>query len=337
MNAAVLEKIGAPLTVKYVRPSTHGENDLLVDENQVFVQVLCTGICGSQIQEIDGIKGDPAHLPHLLGHEGCGIVQATGINVKTLKQGDKVVLHWRKGAGHKSTGGAFGEIKFGPINTFSEYVLVSENRVTKIDNDVPNDFAALLGCALSTALAIVENEANIKRGDKVLVVGCGGVGLALILASVAAGGEVHGTDIHNKRDLVESLGALFVHTYGDIGGLYDVVLDTTGSLMVSGCRYISLQPGGTSAGMFLPTVDIPRYVQMWRDGLLNDYPKLITHRIRLDQINEGIQLMRAGKAGRVMIDFEHDCPHVPRCFDGSAICWNYDESHKRAMSLPNYP
>ena len=78
---------------------------------QVLVRVLVSGICGSQLHEISGNKGNRKFLPHLMGHEGCGIVEEIGPGVKTVKPGDKVVMHWRVGIGiesdfsanHKST------------------------------------------------------------------------------------------------------------------------------------------------------------------------------------------------------------------------------------------
>src|SRR5437764_7918721 len=82
--------------------------ELVVDEvelpktlgaGQVLVKVHCSGICGSQLGEIDGAKGEDKFLPHLLGHEGAGTVVAAGPGVRHVKAGDKVVLHWRKGAG----------------------------------------------------------------------------------------------------------------------------------------------------------------------------------------------------------------------------------------------
>src|SRR5215469_18984093 len=92
MKAAILEKIGHPLVISDVESPApmHG---------QVLVKMLCSGICGSQLQEIDGEKGRPEHLPHLLGHEGCGMVERVGYGVRTVSNGDKVVLHWRKGEG----------------------------------------------------------------------------------------------------------------------------------------------------------------------------------------------------------------------------------------------
>ena len=308
MRAAVLSEIGQPLAVVEI-PVVFGNGTFFDDEiglkqGQVLIQVLCAGICGSQLQEIDGIKGDPTHCPHLLGHEGCGIVR--GIRADSdgkIKVGDKVVMHWRKGSGMDvSEGGTFHGIRSGPVTTFSEYTIVSENRVTPIPDDVPNDLAALLGCALSTALALVENEADVPNTKTAFVIGCGGLGLALILALKAAGVKhVFATDINEgKLPIVDSLKANFL--FNQAAG-FDLVIDTTGQFkhLATG-RYISLQKGGSEGGGFNPDKDIPRYVQMWRDGKLDDYSKLITHRIKLDDINKGIQLMRHGKAGRVMIE-----------------------------------
>ncbi len=296
MRAAILEKIGAPLTVDDIDLPTE------MKRGQVLVRVLCTGICGSQLQEIDGIKGSPDHLPHLLGHEGCGIVLAAGEGVATVKEGDKCIMHWRKGAGIEAEPAVYGKIKAGPITTFSEYAVVSENRVTVIPQDIPNDLAALLGCALSTAISIVENEAKPKIGDIISVIGCGGLGLSLIFALTMRKTElwtVYGIDrVESKRELVEQF---YLARFSTFGILSNCIIDTVGRIPVAN-RYISLQKNGTSAGGFDPVTDIPRYCEMFRHGTLDGYEKIITHRIGLDQINEGIQLMRDGKAGRVMIE-----------------------------------
>lgn len=297
MKAAILEKIGASLRVSDIDLPSY------VNRGQVLVRVLCSGICGSQLQEIDGIKGNPEHLPHLLGHEGCGIVLATGDGVTTVKEGDKVVMHWRKGDGIEAEPATYGDIKAGPITTFSEYAVVSENRVTAIPNDVPNDLAALLGCALSTAISIIEKEVHPRMGQSVSVIGCGGVGLCLILVAKAKSMRPTGIDVReSKAELVRSLGASF-STPIEFPSSF-VVIDTVSNERPPNFigKYISLQPNGTSAGGFEPANDIPRFVEYWRRGMFKDYQKLITHRISLNQINEGIQFMRNGKAGRVMIE-----------------------------------
>ncbi len=308
MKAAILEKIGAPLTVAEVDIPTE------MKRGQVLVRVLCSGICGSQLQEIDGIKGNPEHLPHLLGHEGCGIVLSTGEGVTTVKEGDKCVIHWRKGAGIEAEPPFYSWdgvekpqlwVKAGPITTFSEYAVVSENRITAIPQDIPNDLASLLGCALSTAISIVEKEAKPKIGNVVSVIGCGGLGLSLIFALTMRRNElweVIGIDIiESKRKFVEQFHLPMTRFSTDIVRS-DIVIDTIGNKPIGNARYISLQNNGTSGGGFNPPKDVPRYCEMWKHGTLDGYEKIITHRISLDQINEGIQLMRDGKAGRVMIE-----------------------------------
>ena len=78
------------------------ENAKKIAPSQVLVKLFYSGICGSQIGEIDGIKGPDRFLPHLLGHEGTGEILKLGKNVKKFKHGDKVVLHWMKGNGRDS-------------------------------------------------------------------------------------------------------------------------------------------------------------------------------------------------------------------------------------------
>ncbi len=306
MKAAILTAIGSPLTVAEVDLPTE------LKRGQVLIRILCTGICGSQLQEIDGLKGQPEHLPHLLGHEACGIVSAVGPNVTTIKQGDKIVAHWRKGVGIEAEPAVYHWkdnfpnnwiVRAGPITTFSEYAVVSENRVTAIPQDIPNDLVALLGCALSTAISIVEKEAKPKIGHVVSVIGCGGLGLSIIFALTMRRNElwtVYGIDqVKSKKELVEQF---HLAKFGRPDTGSTIVIDTIGDKAISPSHYISLQKNGTSAGGFEPATDIPRYCEMWRHGTLDGYEKIITHRIRLDQINEGIQLMRDGKAGRVMIE-----------------------------------
>lgn len=330
MKAAVLEEIGKPLRV-----IDTGIIPQELTRGHVLVRMLCSGICGAQLQEIDGSKGDPSHCPHFLGHEGCGIVEAIGLsmgcNGVNVIPGDKVVVHWRKGVGLDPDPPIFGDIKSGPCTTFSSKTVVSQNRVTPIPDDVPNDLAALLGCCLSTALATMENVAKINGGESVLVIGCGGVGLAMILAAKAFGaGKVVGTDReYGKWKLARSVGAdRFFPAYTQFHWhdfsnntvwmaeeprpwpKYDIIINTVSDndrdyLLKDGGRYIRLTGAykNTEGGDFYPTRDIPRYIQMWRDGKLNGWENIITHRIGLDQINDGITAMRKGQAGRVMIEF----------------------------------
>ena len=88
-KAAVLIKQKQSLKIMDIKMPTY------LDEHQVLVKIIYTGICGSQIGEIDGVKGKDNYLPHLLGHEGSAEVIKIGPKVKSLRKGDYVTLHWK--------------------------------------------------------------------------------------------------------------------------------------------------------------------------------------------------------------------------------------------------
>ncbi len=238
MLAAVLTTLNAPLTLAEVQPCA-------LDYGQVLVRVLVSGICGAQLQEIAGHKGNSKFLPHLLGHEGCAIVEEVGVGVTHVKKGDKAVLHWRKGAGIESPFPKYiyegREINSGRVTTFSEYAICSENRLTSVPSDLPADFCALLGCGLSTALATVEQDAAIKFGEGVMIVGMGGLGVNLLRAArLANASPIICVDVHEaKRETADLMGATgFINSAEEsiadglkrIGcGCCDVILDTAGS------------------------------------------------------------------------------------------------------------
>src|SRR5688572_716603 len=92
-RAAILVELNQPLVIDEI-----GLPQAL-EPGQVLVRIHYSGICGSQLGEIDGAKGEDKYLPHLLGHEGSGVVQAVGPAVRFVKPGDRVVLHWRKSQG----------------------------------------------------------------------------------------------------------------------------------------------------------------------------------------------------------------------------------------------
>ncbi len=206
-KAAILTELKKPLVVAQI-----GLPEAL-DVGQVLVKVHYSGICGSQLGEIDGAKGDDRYLPHLLGHEGSGTVLEAGPGVRHVKTGDKVVLHWRKGLGIEATTPVYGwngrKLNAGWITTFNEYAVVSENRVTAIPADSDMRIAALFGCAVTTGFGVVTNNACLRIGESVAVYGAGGVGLNIVQAASLSGAyPIIAVDRYDNRlALASTLGA----------------------------------------------------------------------------------------------------------------------------------
>ena len=332
MKAAILEEINAPLTIREVQPTP-------LKVGQVYVKVLTSGLCGAQLHEIKGHKGNAKFLPHLMGHEGCGIVKEVGPGVTTVEEGDKVVMHWRPGAGIESEFPQYdldGKIiSSGKCTTLSEYSIVSENRLTKVPSDTPTVLAAMLGCSLTTALGIIDNECDLKFGESVAVIGCGGVGLNLLQAAkMRSAFPIYGVDINDKMmDLSVQMGAdVYASSLDNIPHKVDVILDTTGIPAVISQAFDKLAPSGrlilvgqpqpgtdlnilnplsffdgqgksvraSQGGGTKPEVDIPRYVALANRGII-DYETLHTDTFSLDEINDAFDLLKSGNAGRIII------------------------------------
>ena len=328
-RAAILTNVGDPLEIWGIthQPLEHG---------QVRVRMIAAGICGAQLMEIDGYKGN--HFPRLMGHEGVGIVQAIGAGVRNVKVGQKVILHWRPGSGIESDfpqwNHSGGRTTCGLVTTWSTDTVVSENRCTAVPDDTDDDLCVLLGCGLSTALGVIENELNLRMGEKILIIGCGGVGMNLILASnLRQASVICVVDVENKEALAMALGAThFTTNWEDIEAKFDAIVDTTGNinaiehglqLIASGGTFIMLgHPKarqsfmfynavnivhgsqcikGTQGGSFDPTKDIPRYTALWKHRGINLTP-LITDRVSLNEVNAAVSKVRSGHAGRVIIN-----------------------------------
>jgi len=213
---------------------------------QVLVELYYSGICGSQIGEIDGVKGEDKWLPHLMGHEGSGRVLSIGEGVHTVSVGDHVVLHWRIGSGLQSETPRYSingkDVNAGWVTTFNRHAVVSENRITVIPERFDLRFATLFGCAIPTGFGVACNDAKIKIGQSVVVFGAGGVGLNVIQASsMMSAFPVIAVDIRKKKLIMaKDFGADFtvdgtdrslirecVRSQAGIGGA-DVVVETTG-------------------------------------------------------------------------------------------------------------
>ena len=207
MKAAILVNLNEKLIVDEIGLPEE------IDVGQVLVKLDFSGICGSQLGEIDGVKGEDKFLPHLLGHEGSGTVEEIGPGVTNLKVGDSVVLHWKKGEGIQSSTPKYSWkneiVNAGWVTTFNTHAIISENRCTKIPPHVSKEEAALFGCAVTTGFGVIENNAKLQMGESIVVFGAGGIGLNIIQAAkLVSAWPIIAVDLFDNRlELAEQLGA----------------------------------------------------------------------------------------------------------------------------------
>ena len=339
MKSAILVENKKPLIVANVELPTK------LEFGQVLVKISYSGICGAQINEIDAIKGPDKFLPHFLGHEGSGIVEKTGDGVTTVKPGDHVVLHWRKSSGIQSVTPKYlwngKKVNAGWVTTFNEKAVVSENRLTVIPKDFDMRTAPLLGCSVTTGFGVVNNDAQVKIGQSVLIFGVGGVGLNIAqAASMVSAYPIIGVDLHeHKIDLGKNFGL----THGIIANsknlkneiynivnqkVVDIVFETTGNSKVIEQAYELTNPEGKTilvgvpsdkisiyslplhfnkvltgshGGDSVPDNDIPRYIRLIKHKKMT-LENLITHEFKLSEINKALDLFRSGKTGRIVIN-----------------------------------
>jgi S-(hydroxymethyl)glutathione dehydrogenase / alcohol dehydrogenase len=179
---------------------------------EVKVRLRATGVCHSDLSVLTGVI--PARLPAIVGHEGAGEVIEVGAQVTTVAPGQHVVISWTPACGWCAEcrrGQPFlcltyvvegfktprfrlsdGSSAFGMAGcgTWAEEMVVPWQAVIGVDDDVPFEYAALLGCGIPTGVGAVLNTAGVSPGDSVAVVGCGGVGLAAIQGARISGAAV---------------------------------------------------------------------------------------------------------------------------------------------------
>ena len=237
--------------------------DIIVPDpgpGEVVVDVLTTGVCHTDLHyKLGGIGND---YPYLLGHESTAVVSQIGENVTNVKVGDRVILNWRAVCGQCracekgqlqycfNTANATQKMtledgtELSPalgIGSFAEKTLVAAGQCTKVDEDADPAAVGLLGCGVMAGIGAAINTGEVKRGESVAVIGCGGVGAAAIAGAQLAGattiiavdvneaklenakklGATHTVD-SSKTDAVEAIKSLT----GGFGA--DVVIDAVG-------------------------------------------------------------------------------------------------------------
>jgi S-(hydroxymethyl)glutathione dehydrogenase / alcohol dehydrogenase len=301
IRAAVLERTGGPMTVTELELAEPGPGE-------VRVRLHASGVCHSDQNAIDGTAA--TRCPAVLGHEGAGVVEAVGPGVTRVDIGDHVALSWAPSCGHcpeclrdlpqlcstawpaMGLGGLLdgttrlsrdGEpvYHYSFISSFAEATVLPERSCVKIPADVPFAVAGLVGCAVTTGVGAVWRTAGVRPGDRVAVIGCGGVGLSAVMAAAAVGAEtVLAVDVNpRKLEDAEEFGA----TGGVVvaaspeetaaavveasGGGVDYAIEATGRTDAMLTAFLSTRPRGAAvligiprddAILSLPALSIPR-------------------------------------------------------------------------------
>ena len=361
-KAAILEAVGQPLRIDDVSIDNPGPHEVLI-------RTAACGLCHSDLHFIDGAYPHP--LPAIPGHEAAGIVEKVGSEVRTVKVGDAVVTCLSAFCGHCEfcvTGRMAlcmgGDTRRAPgappritrtsdgspiqqmlnLSAFSEMMLIHEHACVRINPDMPLDRAAVIGCAVTTGAGTIFNACKVTPGETVVVVGCGGVGLATInAAKIAGAGRIIACDpIPEKRALAMKLGAtdtidaLANDAAASIvemtkGGV-DHAIEAVGRPASAALAVASLRRGGTAT--ILGMMPLSEKVGLSAMDLLSgkklqgaimgmnhfpvDLPRLvefylrglldldsiIAERIPLSRINEGFETMKKGDSARSVIVFD---------------------------------
>jgi S-(hydroxymethyl)glutathione dehydrogenase / alcohol dehydrogenase len=358
MRAAVFTGVGQELAVEELRIDDPGPGEVLV-------RVEASGVCHSDLHILDGDWQETP--PLVLGHEGCGMVEAVGSGVSSVTPGDRVILSWWASCGacrmcasgrpwlcEESSSGE-GVMPDGStrlrrsdgtpvrsflgVGSFAERTIVPAQAAVPIPAHVPAEVGALIGCGVTTGVGAVLQTAQVQAGASVVVVGCGGVGLAVVMGATLAGADpIMAIDVHEaKLDLARSVGATNAALADDDAAIAavlptgaDFVFEAIGDPKViehaidltapGGCTVLvgmpdervtaSFNPFQLSAegrsiigciyGSSRPHVDFAKLARLHLAGRL-PIDHLITHRSGLDGVNEAFARMRRGEGARTIL------------------------------------
>lgn len=357
MKVAVAYDVAGPLAVEDLPTPAVGPHDVLV-------RLCASGICHTDLTVIRGLSNLP--LPIVPGHEGCGIVEAVGDDVRRTRVGDRVLASVSPACGSCwwCLNGLSNHCELGPTvlgttrfdlpdgrsatavcgcGTFAEAMVVHEASVVPVRTDLPDDQLALLGCGVMTGLGAVLNTAEVRPGSSVAVIGCGGVGQSVVQGARIAGavtivavdpapgrreaslglGATHAVDpttedpLEAVRALTDGRGAdytfeavgrpeLIVQAFDmaraagtvTVVGMPakdDVITLPALRAVFSGKRFAGSKVGGAQI-----LRDVPRYVRLAESGRL-DLGSMVSRRISLDEVNDGIELLERAEGVRTVI------------------------------------
>ncbi|XP_060707341.1 alcohol dehydrogenase class-3 [Hemiscyllium ocellatum] len=366
-KAAVAWEAGKPLSIEDVEvapPKAH----------EVRIKITATAVCHTDAYTLSGSDSEGV-FPVILGHEGAGVVESVGEGVTCVKAGDRVIplyipqcgeckfclnpntnlcqkIRVTQGQGlmpdKTSRFTCKGQMVYHYMgtSTFSEYTVVADISLAKIDSAAPLDKVCLLGCGISTGYGAVVNTAKVHPGSTCAVFGLGGVGLAAIMGCKVAGAtriigvdvnkdkfakakEFGATEFVNPKDYEKPIQEVLV---GLTDGGVDYSFECIGNVMtmraaLEACHkgwgtsvIIGVAPSGheiatrpfqlvtgrtwkgTAFGGWKSVESVPKLVQEYMAKKIK-VDEFITQTLPFDQINEGFELMHAGKSIRSVLLF----------------------------------
>jgi S-(hydroxymethyl)glutathione dehydrogenase/alcohol dehydrogenase len=359
MKAAILHAPNQPLTIE----------DVAIEKpkgREVVLRTAFAGLCHSDLHFMEGLY--PAPLPCVLGHESAAVVEAVGDGVTYVKPGDHVItclsvfcgtcpqcltghpnlcenteIKMPAGQAQRMTWKGAHLNQMFNLSSFGEQMLVHENAMVKIDDDIPLDRAALVGCGVMTGVGAVFNAAKVEPGATVAVIGCGGIGLSAVNGAALAGAEriIAIDTMASKLELAREMGATDTINVSNAdpvemvkeltkGGVH-YSFEALGTKKTAEQAFEMLRPGGTATiiGMVPFGLKIELHgFDFLRDRKIQgtsmggnrfrvDMPRLlslwrqgrlkldhlISGRIKLDQINEGFAALKSAQPVRQLIDF----------------------------------
>lgn len=329
---------------------------------EVRIQMQACGICRSDLSALEG--KETVEFPVVLGHEGSGQVEALGAGVQSVKEGDAVVLSWTPACGTcpgclrgevhlcdgiNMTTGSQGPLslddrtldRFMGLGAFSEYVVVPERMAVPVRSGLKPEHTCLIGCGVTTGFGAAVNTAAVRWGERVVVIGCGGVGLAAIQgARVAGASRIYAVDpIVERRQAALNLGASIAlepeqavsQIMQETQGGADVAIECVGAIATMQTAFQVIRPGGRSIvvglpaytemlevpaimllreksitgsiyGSANPAVDFQKIADLGDQGQLLFEP-LVDKTRHFSEINEGFAEMREGSLVRVVLTF----------------------------------
>ncbi|MEW1643504.1 Zn-dependent alcohol dehydrogenase [Streptomyces sp. NPDC091219] len=335
-------------------------DDLEVREpgpGEVLVAVSAAGLCHSDLSVVDGTI--PFPVPVVLGHEGAGVVEAVGAGVTHVSPGDHVALSTlancgtcadcdrgrptmcRQAIGRPGkpfTRGGEALYQFASNSAFAERTVVKAVQAVRIAEDIPMPSAALIGCGVLTGVGAVLNRARVARGDSVVVIGTGGIGLNVLQgARIAAASRIVAVDANPaKEEAARRFGATDFLTSTDgvrellptgADHVFECVgrvelarqavdlLDRHGQAILLGTAPAKAEASFLVSSMFLdksilgcrygssrPQHDIPLYTQLYRQGRLM-LDELVTRTYPVEEVEKAVGDLEAGRVARGVLTF----------------------------------